>query len=87
LAEPDSPRTLVGMPRKSRIEYVGAYYHVMSRGDRQEAIFRDHADRPLFCGRRLNRPAHALVTCGAFTHESVFLELPEFEMDSLLLTW
>jgi len=30
---------------------------------------------------------HALVTCGAFTHESVFLELPEFEMDSLLLTW
>lgn len=36
------------MPRKPRIEYSGAYYHVMSRGDRQEAIFRDRADRVLF---------------------------------------
>lgn len=27
------------MPRKPRIEYEGALYHVMSRGDRQEAIY------------------------------------------------
>jgi len=30
---------------------------------------------------------HALVTCGAFTDQGDFLELPEFDMDSLLLTW
>ena len=30
---------------------------------------------------------HALVTCGAFTPEGVFLELPEFDMASLLLVW
>ena len=36
------------MPRQPRIEYAGACYHVMSRGDRQEAIFRDRADRILF---------------------------------------
>jgi len=30
---------------------------------------------------------HALVTCGAFTHEGDFLELPEFEISSLLLAW
>lgn len=32
------------MPRKLRIEYPGAIYHVMSRGDRREAIFHDDAD-------------------------------------------
>ena len=30
---------------------------------------------------------HALVTCGAFTPEGVFLELPEFDMASLLRVW
>ncbi|MFC1652818.1 transposase, partial [Planctomycetota bacterium] len=30
---------------------------------------------------------HALVTCGAFDSEGVFLPLPQFDMDSLLLKW
>ena len=33
------------MARPPRIEYAGARYHVMSRGDRREAIFYDGADR------------------------------------------
>ena len=36
------------MPRKPRIEYEGALYHAMSRGNRQEAIFRDDTDCELF---------------------------------------
>jgi hypothetical protein len=36
------------MPRPLRIEYAGARYHVMSRGDRREAIFYDDADRQEF---------------------------------------
>jgi REP element-mobilizing transposase RayT len=36
------------MPRPLRIEYEGARYHVMSRGDRREAIFVDDADRNEF---------------------------------------
>ena len=32
------------MPRPLRIEYAGARYHVMSPGDRREAIFHDDAD-------------------------------------------
>src|SRR5213593_4753214 len=36
------------MPRPLRIEYAGARYHVMSRGDRREAIFHDDADRREF---------------------------------------
>ncbi|MCX6930194.1 MAG: hypothetical protein NT154_44340 [Verrucomicrobia bacterium] len=30
-----------GMPRKLRIEYPGAMYHVMSRGDRREKVLLD----------------------------------------------
>ena len=36
------------MPRKLRIAYAGAIYHVMSRGDRREKIFRGKQDREMF---------------------------------------
>ena len=36
------------MPRPLRIEYPGAIYHLMNRGDRQEAIFKDDRDRRTF---------------------------------------
>ena len=36
------------MPRQLRIEYPGAIYHVMNRGDRREPIFQDDVDRKRF---------------------------------------
>jgi REP element-mobilizing transposase RayT len=36
------------MPRHVRREFAGAIYHVMSRGDRREEIFRSDQDRRLF---------------------------------------
>jgi putative transposase len=36
------------MARKIRIQYPGAIYHVMSRGDHQERIFQDDEDRRKF---------------------------------------
>jgi REP element-mobilizing transposase RayT len=36
------------MPRKVRLEYAGAIYHVMNRGDRRELIFLDDLDRQSF---------------------------------------
>ncbi len=36
------------MPRPLRIEYEGAIYHLLNRGDRREAIFRDERDRETF---------------------------------------
>src|ERR1700722_436858 len=36
------------MARKLRVEYPGAIYHVMNRGDRREPIFRTDQDRKLF---------------------------------------
>src|SRR5438445_4970993 len=36
------------MARKLRVEYPGAIYHIMNRGDRREPIFKDDADRQRF---------------------------------------
>ena len=36
------------MPRPLRIEFPGAIYHLMNRGDRREPIFRDEHDRRRF---------------------------------------
>ena len=36
------------MPRQPRIQFPGAGYHVMARGDRREAIVLDDQDRALF---------------------------------------
>ena len=36
------------MSRKLRIEYPGAMYHVMNRGNQREDIFRDDQDRQKF---------------------------------------
>ena len=69
------------MPRKPRVEYAGAVYHVMSRGDRGEAIFRDDADREMFlaavgeaCARTGWR-VHAYVLME--NHYHLLLETPE----------
>lgn len=36
------------MARKLRVDYPGALYHVMSRGDHREPIFGDDRDRECF---------------------------------------
>jgi putative transposase len=36
------------MPRKARVEFAGAAYHLLDRGDHREPIFRDEHDREIF---------------------------------------
>jgi putative transposase len=36
------------MARAVRVEFAGAFYHGIARGDRQKAIVRDDADRTAF---------------------------------------
>ena len=38
------------MARKLRVEYPGAIYHLMNRGDRRESIFKDDEDRQRYLG-------------------------------------
>lgn len=63
------------------MEYAGAVYHVMSRGDRQNLIFRDNRDREIFmdtvseaCVRQGWR-IHAFVLLG--NHYHLLMETPE----------
>ena len=42
------PAVKANMARKPRVEYEGAIYHLLNRGDRKESIFRDDSDRRLF---------------------------------------
>ena len=59
------------MPRSIRIEFPGAFYHVVARGNRREAIFFDDDDRCAFlktlgeaCAmRRLSTERFARIHC------------------------
>ena len=52
------------MPRQARIEYEGAIYHVMNRGDRREEIVLGDEDRELF----VNTLEQACARCGWEVH-------------------
>jgi putative transposase len=69
------------MARKLRVEYPGAIYHVMNRGDRREPIFLDDQDRLKFldtlaeaCGKTAWQ-VHAL--CLMLNHFHLVLETPQ----------
>ena len=69
------------MARPLRLEYAGALYHVTSRGDHSEAIYRDARDRiawqetlQLVC-QRFNFHVHAY--CQMSNHYHVLLETVE----------
>lgn len=69
------------MPRKARVEFPGAVYHLLDRGDRQEAIFRDDADREQFLAtlgeacERTGWRVHAFVLMT--NHYHLLVETPE----------
>ena len=69
------------MARSIRIEFPGAFYHVMARGNRREKIFLDDDDRRFFlhtlseaCGKTGWR-VHAWVLMG--NHYHLLIETPE----------
>lgn len=39
------------MPRKPRVEYPGAFYHVITRGNQRQNLFYDGTDREFYLGR------------------------------------
>ncbi len=69
------------MARSICIEYPSAFYHLMARGNRREAIFRSEVDRQLFL-RTLGKACamtgwrvHAWVLMS--NHHHLFIETPE----------
>jgi len=72
---------LVSMPRKLRVEYAGALYHLLNRGDRRELIFKDDTDRQRFldtlgeCCAKTDWRVHAL--CLMPNHFHLVVETPK----------
>ena len=69
------------MARPLRLEFAGALYHITSRGDGREDIFRASGDRRVFfevfagvCGR-LNWLVHAY--CLMTNHYHLLVETPD----------
>jgi REP element-mobilizing transposase RayT len=69
------------MPRPLRIQYPGAAYHVMARGNQGQPIFRDDQDRKRFLDtleescERTGWLVHAYVLMG--NHYHLLVETPE----------
>jgi REP element-mobilizing transposase RayT len=67
------------MPRKARLEFDGAVYHLLDRGDRREAIFRDDRDREMFLttvGRVCERTGWRVHAWVLMTNHYHLLNLP-----------
>lgn len=69
------------MPRQLRIEYPGAIYHVMNRGDHREPIFNDDLDRQRFLltlGQTCDKTGWQLhAFCLMPNHFHLVLETPQ----------
>ena len=69
------------MPRKLRLEFPGALYHLMNRGDRREPIFKDATDRRTFlellgqCCLKTGWQVHAHVLMA--NHFHLVVETPQ----------
>jgi putative transposase len=79
--EPINLLTLGLMPRKGRIEFEGALYHLLDRGDRCEEIVRDDVDRARFVAtlgevcERTGWRVHAFVLMT--NHYHLLVETPQ----------
>jgi len=69
------------VPRKLRVEYPGAIYHVINRGDRREPIFKDNVDHRRFletlaeaCGKT---DWQVLAYCLMPNHFHLVVETPQ----------
>jgi len=64
-----------------RIQFPGAVYHVMARGDRREAIFHDDEDRRMFLGVLGEACGRTGWLCHAYVlmpnHYHLVIETPE----------
>jgi REP-associated tyrosine transposase len=76
------------MARPLRIEYPGAVYHVITRGNNRAAVFRDDRDRRryleklcLYCG---GKEVHLLAYCLLTNHAHLLLETPKGNLSKMM---
>jgi putative transposase len=76
------------MPRPARIEYEGAFHHVMNRGRQRQTIFRDEDDYQLFlntlseASKNYNAVIHAY--CLMSNHYHCLIETPKANLSQIM---
>jgi putative transposase len=74
--------------RPIRIEYPGAVYHVITRGNNRQAIFRDDTDRKNYLERLASyceqKEVHLLCYCLLTNHVHLLLETPKGNLSKMM---
>ncbi|MGD9363970.1 MAG: transposase, partial [Desulfobacterales bacterium] len=67
------------MARLLRVDYPGAFYHVMSRGNNQENIFKNNRDREKFLEYlgKANEPFSIFIHTYCLMSNHLLVETPE----------
>jgi putative transposase len=76
------------MARRPRLQFPGALYHVMSRGNRKSPIFDTHADRDRFmrllAETALAYEARVYAACAMGTHYHLLLDTPRGNLSEMM---
>src|SRR6266849_5355747 len=76
------------MARPLRIEYPGAVYHVITRGNNRQAIFTDDRDRTTYLQKLghycKEKEVHLLCYCLLSSHVHLLLETPWGTLSKLM---
>jgi len=76
------------MPRPLRIEYPGAVYHVLTRGNNRQAVFRDDADRHAYLAKLREycreKGVELLCYCLLPNHVHLLVETPQGNLSKLM---
>ena len=76
------------MARPLRIEYPGAVYHVLTRGNNRQVIFHDDQDRTAYLEKLLHycreKEVHLLCYCLLSNHVHLLLETPQGNLSRMM---
>ena len=76
------------MARPLRIEYPGAVYHVITRGNNRQAIFHDDQDRTAYLEKLFHycreKEVHLLCYCLLSNHVHLLLETPQGNLSRMM---
>ncbi len=76
------------MPRQPRIWFPGAIYHIMSRGNHQQDIFKDDIDRRVYLSFlkecKVKYPFHLYAYCLMTNHLHLQLETIDIEISKIM---
>jgi len=76
------------MARPIRLEYPGAVYHIITRGNNRQSIFRDDQDRTKYLEKLAfyceEKEVHLLSYCLLTNHDHLLVETPKGNLSKMM---